>query len=258
MAKQQSQWEWGDTPSQSATSSPKRQQQPRPQTETEGDRKTGKNTKLIFNLLKFALFLGIGVVVWFNVQPYIGIIRVLNQGTDPSFWNWLSRIPVVGSIMRFFDEVWYHIWGCSMWAIFQLGELLPVILGTKTALKRTIVSFANAERMEVKTTDSAVVSMMKKQLNDAPKRWLSHATAIASICYILDFGICMVYYPPVKNLSVFMASPSLDQIDLRNCVFIVFTVIAVEAAVWLWNWLNQGIEYLQLRSENGSANGGVA
>ena len=245
-------WQWGkqpqsdtrphDTNSSGTTSSNQSFYNQKPSNE-EGIRQG------LISFLKLCLLVAVGVVMWLNVQPYIGMLTALlaDQVGHPVV-QFMLRLPLIGWVLDLISDIFLSVMGFFLWAGFQLVELMPSVLKSSSGLKRMIYGFMQVKAIAINNDDPAFVKNMKLEHNRKPMTWIWKAYVAAAIAYLIDFAFCILYYPPIQggmqNIGIFLRAPSMDQIDFRNLALSIITLISVEVAVWLWMWVDEGKGYM--------------
>ncbi|MGF1514243.1 MAG: hypothetical protein ACFB5Z_11185 [Elainellaceae cyanobacterium] len=194
-------------------------------------------------LLKFGLLVGAGFCIWLNIQPYVGVAEMLLEGTVESrALDLLLSLPLIGGLVAKLGDFVITLVGVSIWAIFQILELMPTFLmGTRPMIRRVIDGFESVELLHIDANDLPFVAELKDKHNQMPFEWIRTSLLLATLAYIVDLVVCFSWFPPIKGgierLGVVLAAPSPSDFDLRNVIFALVTLLAVEAIVWCWMWL---------------------
>ena len=211
----------------------------------------GTNTlaRWLIALLRLCLFGALGVVIWLNIQPYIGMMTQLlgNQGRHPLVL-FILGLPVIGWVLGLVRTVFLSILGILVWGLFQVMELMPSVMNSNSGIKKMIFGLSRQQHFTVNASDPPLLRQMKVRYNRKPQTWMRKAVLAASIAYLADLLFCLFYYPPIQggmqNLTTFLLAPSADQIDVNNLALALVTLFSVEIAVWIFMWLLEGQNYL--------------
>lgn len=199
--------------------------------------------------LQLCLLAVLGLVIWLNIQPYIGMMNELlgNQGRHPLV-IFIMSLPGIGWLLGFIKSIFLSVLGILLWGLFQIIELMPSIINSNNGLKNMLFGLSQHRRIQVNQGDPLLVKQMKVKYNCKPQTWMRKAVLAASVAYLVDFAFCLFYYPPInggmQNLSTFLLAPSADQIDFRNLTLALVTLFSVELAVWIFMWMLEGKNYL--------------
>lgn len=200
--------------------------------------------RLLLQVLSFGLNVAIAFVCFLNIQPYIGAVEYLfaEISQDSALVQWLMLLPVIGSVMGWFGALFNAVVGFFIWAIFQVLELLPQLAkGDRDNLERVSQNLAKFPVLSIESRDQEWIRQAKSTYNATPAKWYSVAVLVSCVAYLVDFVFCGLYYPPLQggwqSMGLFLAAPTLNDIDWKNLALLIVTLFAVEVAFWLANFI---------------------
>jgi hypothetical protein len=229
--------------------------------EQESDAAAKRWKRLLVFFIRLGSLAALAVITWINWQPYIGVVHyLLGPDSDHPMIRWiiwaLTSLPLIGGIFDFLfnaiRSVFLHFLGVLVWCLFQALELIPLMLSTDTSIKSMIYGFAHFKPITINDGDTVEVKRLKRKYNSKPKEWIWTANIIATMAYLGDALFCWIWYPPVKNIKLFLIAPSMDQIDFRNLGLMLLTMFAFEGAIALWLFLIEGKRFWGLGQQQGA------
>lgn len=194
-------------------------EQPQQQQKEEGVTAQGQSQghrKDWFKPLSQAVFFCFGIVaVWvcfLNIQPYVRVTEILlGIAGQLAILRLLLAIPILGGIIEWIGSVAIPVIGFAIWAIIQYFELLP--------------------------------DLIKQHINKVTPAALKRAGTYRGWTYAIDLMLCIICFPPIKGgmngFFMFLASPSFQDLDWWNILYIVVTMFAVEALWKAYQWLQE-------------------
>jgi hypothetical protein len=182
-------------------------------------------------LLRFMLLLALGIVALFNIQPYIGIMRLLMEGVQQSgFFVFLLSIPHVG-LAAFGFASWLlggleSLGGFILWFIFQSFQLLPTIVsGTQQSKLHLIRAAERAPNLKIRDRDNSLVRHLKKSYNSDPANNFRKLQIAMAVSYVVDIVLCGWHFGVIQNWGQFDQSFSL-----KGLLLTAITVSAFQTA----------------------------
>ena len=221
--------------------------------------KTRQNRTLLEALIAvtvFSLLIATGLFVFLNVQPYIKVVEILaGQSLDWSIVNFVMGLPAIGWLLSLISGITATLIGIALWAIIQFFELLPTLLTRDIETLRSIINrLEKAEQIPVSENDHPFLARLKDQFNDLPFEWIELAARVAMVVYPIDFGLCLMTYPPIaggfNSIGLFLIAPSLADIDWANLLCAIVTLFAIEVIWRAWHWLRNISEHFRARSKS--------
>lgn len=206
----------------------------------------------IFRLLRLALFVTGGFVIWLNVMPYMdGVSKLLEGDGMHPLIQFLARVPVIGWMVNLLRSITASLIGIALWGVFQIIELLPLfLLGSQRNIRQVIVGLSQRRLIPMIDSDPEFIRKLKVKHNRLPATWLSNAKKAASLVYIVDAAFCLWYYPPLTTeVKLWLMAPSMGDVDFKNLILAGATLIAVELVIACWLWLHNGQQFLRVRRD---------
>jgi hypothetical protein len=199
-----------------------------------------------FRLLWVLLLLAMIAVAVVNIKPYVDAVRNLGVTiVDATFIRFISAIPVVNAIANILGIGVYWVIGTALWGIFQIIEVLPVILYNHPGfLEEVIQNAESSTKYMIKDSDDPTVAVLKKGFNKLPVSFLENLGKIRLVAYVADFCICFWCYSPVSTGKItdffwYVATGQWQLINGNNLMFALITLFGVEIALNLLLWVGK-------------------
>jgi hypothetical protein len=199
-----------------------------------------------FRLLWVLLLIAMVAVAVVNIKPYVDAVR--NFGVtivDATLIKFISVIPVINVIANILGVGVYWVIGTALWGIFQIIEVLPVILYNHPGfLEEVITDAENSKRYAIKDSDDPTIAVLKKGYNKLPVGFIENLAKIRLVAYIADFCICFWCYSPVASGKItdffwYVATGQWQRINGNNLMFALITLFGVEIALNLLLWVGK-------------------
>ena len=210
------------------------------------DRTRPSYPRWIFKLLWGATLVAGGAIAFANTKPYINIIRHLGLHVlDKFVLRFLASIPLVNAITAAGIGLVSLVCGVALWAVFQVIEVLPVVLYNHAGFLEEVISDAESGRKyAVKNDEDPTVRGLKQIYNKLPVAFLENLAKVRALAYALDFTICFWNYSPVKSRKItdffyVLATGQWTKIDWSNLLLALTTLFGVEVAVMLLLWIGK-------------------
>ncbi|MBD2016174.1 hypothetical protein H6F96_19645 [Microcoleus sp. FACHB-53] len=176
---------------------------------------TGTNNVTALRIARFLFTAGIGFLMLINVQPWLELSKAIaKQITTIPFLDSLIAIPLLGGWVEWLFANIVPIFGCVLWAIVQLIEVMPIL--TETSVPETL-----RERLE-------------------SYRW---------VAYTIETIVCFLRYPPyVGGINAILEdAPNWDAslIDWWNLVFFLVTMFGFELCFRVVITVWQGVKFVK-------------
>ncbi|MBW4600336.1 MAG: hypothetical protein KME29_12200 [Calothrix sp. FI2-JRJ7] len=212
--------------------------------------KSAKHVPLPLKMLRFCITMVIGAFIFANIKPYEVIATQFLSSFDyNSIASIISSIPILGGLIQFITKFFAFGLGTALWCIFQILELLPLILfGHGRFLNNQIGKHGKAAKYPVSGNDSWETKAAKFLGNSLSTEVMRFLVVMAIGVYVLDFLLILTVYPPVKgNFGDFLyiiQTAQWDKINWVNVLVSFCVLFAVEFLVKLQGVVKQVIEDL--------------
>ena len=210
----------------------------------------GNKAPLPLKLLKFCITLVIGAFIFANVKPYEVIAAKFLGSIDyGAIANILFATPFIGWILKFISNFFSFGLGVALWAIFQILEILPLLLfGHGRFLNNQIGRHGQSAMYAVSKNDSWETKAAKFLGNSLSTEVMRFLVLMAIGVYVLDFILILTVYPPIDgNFGDFLyilQTGQWDRINWVNLLISVCVLFAVEFLIKLQGVVNQIIQDL--------------
>lgn len=212
--------------------------------------KKGGNAPLPLKILGFCISLVIGAFIFANIKPYEVIAgKFLSSFDYPFLAEVLYNTPIIGGIIKFLTNFFSFGLGTALWAIFQILEILPLILfGHGRFLNNQIGKHGQSAMYAKNPNDSWETKAAKFLGNSLSTEVMRFLVLMAIGVYVLDFLLILSIYPPVQgNLGDFLyilQTSQWDKINWINLLTSVVVLFAVEFLIKLQGVVKQIIQDL--------------
>jgi len=218
-------------------------------TTADNPRGTSTNkTTLPLKILQISITLVIGSFIFANIKPYEVIAtKFLSSFDYPVIAGILFNTPIIGGIIEFISNFFAFTLGTALWAIFQILEILPLLLfGHGRFLNNQIGKHGNAAKYAVSPNDSWETKAAKFLGNSLSTEVMRFLVLLAIGVYVIDFLLILTVYPPIQgNFGDFLyilQTAQWDKIDFVNLSTSLIVLFAVEFLVKLQGVVQQIIK----------------
>ena len=212
----------------------------------------------IFKILWVSAAISLGAIAFANIRPYVNLMRHMGlHFIDKFLLHVLAAIPIVNALFAAGGSLVSLVAGTALWAVFQIIEVLPVILYNHSGFLEEVISDAESGRKYATSHDEdPTIRGLKQIYNKLPVAFLDNLAKVRMIAYALDFCICFWSYSPVKsgNIGDFfyvLATGQWSKIDFNNLLLALTTLFGVEVAVMLLLWIGK-LAFTMKRAVNNS------
>lgn len=193
------------------------------------------NAPLPLKILGFCISLVIGAFIFANIKPYETIAGKFLASFDyPYLAQVLYSTPFIGGIIKFIANFFSFGLGTALWAIFQILEILPLILfGHGRFLNNQIGKHKSAmyARDPNDSWETKAAKFLGNSLSTEVMRFL---VLMAIGVYILDFLLILIIYPPIQgNFGDFLYILQTSQWDKINWVNLLTSFVVLFAVEFL-------------------------
>lgn len=199
-----------------------------------------------FKVLWFLLLLSMVAVAVLNIKPYVDAAQALGVTiVDAAFIRFISFIPIVNAIAQSLGIGVVWVIGTALWGVFQLIEVLPVILYNHPGFLQEVIQDAESQtKYAIKDNDDPTVAGLKRVYNKIPVAFLENLSKIRLAAYVADFCICFWKYSPVRSGKLtdffyYIMTGQFQKIDTGNLVLALITLFGVEIALNLLLWVGK-------------------
>jgi hypothetical protein len=191
----------------------------------------------IRTFLKILYVLGILAGLYFcylNINPYVKIVGDLLKQTDTlGFGQFISKIPIVGGIVRVIGTSSTWIFGVALWGLIQFVEVFRLVIAKDKPLMRTLLNdHDQSDKIRINENDDPVAAAMKTAYNKLPLGILRNMGKYRIAAYLLDLVICFTVYPPCEGgflkFLLYVASGAFQRLNWANITLTIATLFAVE------------------------------
>ena len=175
-----------------------------------------------------------------NLVSHLGL-----KFLDKFVLRFLASIPIVNAIVKAGGGIVSLICGIALWTVFQIIEVLPVVLYNHSGFLESVINDAESGRKyAIKHDEDPTVRGLKEIYNKLPVTFLENLAKVRALAYALDFCICFWAYSPVKSGKItdffyVLATGQWNKIDFSNLLLALTTLFGVEIAVMLLLWVGK-------------------
>ncbi|MEM7578292.1 MAG: hypothetical protein AAF316_00310 [Cyanobacteria bacterium P01_A01_bin.80] len=205
-------------------------------------------TPLPLKILHFCLTLVIGAFIFANIKPYeIISAKFLGSFDYPVLGAILFNTPLIGGLFKFFASLFSFTLGTAMWAVFQILEILPLVLfGHGRFLNNQVSKHGKAGKYTHSRNDGWETKAAKFLGNSLSTEVMRFLVLMAIGVYVLDFLLILTVYPPVNgNFGDFLyivQTAQWEKINWVNLTTSLIVLFAVEFLIKLQGVIKQIIE----------------
>jgi hypothetical protein len=212
--------------------------------------KSVNKAPLPLKILYFCITLVIGSFIFANIKPYEVIAgKFLSSFNYPVIAQILYSTPFVGWLLKFISNFFSFGLGTALWAIFQILEILPLLLfGHGRFLNNQIGKHGQSAKYAVSPSDNWETKAAKFLGNSLSTEVMRFLVLMAIGVYVLDFILILTVYPPIDgNFGDFLyiiQTGQWDKINWVNLLTSFCVLFAVEFLVKLQGVIKQIINDL--------------
>jgi hypothetical protein len=197
--------------------------------------------------VKYAWIGAIAFVVALNIQPYREVIRGLAQGvTFVPLYDLLTKLPIVGPLVQLTPILVPELATLAIYGLIQLLQCLPMLLASPDVVRKRLAAGEQWQHLPVGQADPAWMKDLKTRLNNFPLEWIQGIHNASKLAYAVDVALSGLKYPLFTKGWVWAAQNlktlSLNDVLWGNIFGFVMMVFALEAAVWLYLKLAEGVD----------------
>jgi hypothetical protein len=199
-----------------------------------------------FRLLWVLVLIAMVAVAVVNIKPYVDAVRNLGVTiVDATFIKFISVIPIVNAIASGLGVGVVWVIGIALWGVFQIIEVLPVILYNHPGFLEEVIQDAESyTKFAIKESDDPTVAVLKRGYNKLPVSFLENLAKIRLVAYVADFCICFWCYSPVSSGKItdffyYIFTGQWQLINGNNLMFALITLFGVEIALNLLLWVGK-------------------
>ena len=208
--------------------------------------KSSSVPKTWFRILWFLILLSMVVIAIVNIKPYVDAAQQLGVTiVDATFIKFISVIPVVNAIASTLGVGVAWVIGTALWGMFQVIEILPVILYNHPSFLHEVIQDAEqSSKYTIKDNDDPTVVNLKKVYNKLPVAFLENLSKIRLAAYAVDFCICFWRYSPVASGKItdffyYVLTGQFNKINTNNLMLALITLFGVEIGLNLLLWVGK-------------------
>ncbi|MDF5721519.1 MAG: hypothetical protein PUP91_13770 [Rhizonema sp. PD37] len=209
-------------------------------------RTTTTHPRWIFKALWLVTLVAAGAIAFANVRPYVNLVKHLGlKFLDRFVLQFLASIPIVNAIAAAGGGLVTLVCGVALWGVFQIIEVLPVVLYNHAGFLEEVIGDAESGRKyATKHDDDPTVRGLKEVYNKLPVAFLENLAKVRAIAYALDFCICFWNYSPVKSGRItdffyVLSTGQWNKIDFSNLLLALTTLFGVEISIMLLLWVGK-------------------
>ncbi|MGB3641680.1 MAG: hypothetical protein WBA39_29500 [Rivularia sp. (in: cyanobacteria)] len=198
--------------------------------------KKGGKAPLPLKILGFCISLVIGAFIFANIKPYEIIAgKFLSSFDYPYLAEVLYNTPFIGGIIKFIANFFSFGLGTALWAIFQILEILPLILFGHGRFLNNQIGKSGKSAMYAKDANDSWETKAAKFLGNSLSTEVMRFLVLMAIgVYVLDFLLILSIYPPVQgNLGDFLYILQTSQWDKINWVNLLTSLVVLFAVEFL-------------------------
>ena len=213
------------------------------------------SSKRLLKILYWIVVLVMLACAYANIRPYeIAVRHFFGYQVSGSFIKLVSRIPIVNGLAAIFGASMFWIVGALFWALLQSVEIFPVVLQRDQAFIRTLIYASEQhQKFEVKEGEDPTLSALKRWYNLFPSVTIARARNAALFCYVIDFLVVSVVYPPAKNFGqavFYIMSGQWSRLSWINIFYLLLTLFAVDLLTRFLFWLGEIIYFMKSAHKN--------
>ncbi len=143
----------------------------------------------IFKVLWVASLITAAAIAFANIRPYVNLMKSLGlHFIDKFLIQLLAAIPIVNALAAVGGNLVTLIAGTALWAIFQIIEVLPVILYNHEGfLEEVIADAESGKKYSTRQDEDPTIRGLKQIYNKLPVAFLDNLAKVRTIAYGLDF-----------------------------------------------------------------------
>jgi hypothetical protein len=220
---------------------------------TSGSNKGGSHTsksssvpKTWFRVLWFLILLSMVALAVVNIKPYVDAAQALGVTiVDATLIKFISWIPIINAIASSLGVGVVWVIGTALWGMFQVIEILPVILYNHPSFLHEVIQDAEqSSKYTIKDNDDPTVVNLKKVYNKLPVAFLENLSKIRLAAYAVDFCICFWRYSPVASGKItdffyYVLTGQFNKINTNNLMLALITLFGVEIGLNLLLWVGK-------------------
>jgi hypothetical protein len=202
--------------------------------------------KTWFRILWFLILLSMVTIAVVNVKPYVDAAQQLGVTiVDATFIKFISVIPVVNALASTLGVGVVWVIGTALWGMFQLVEVMPVILYNHPSFLHEVIQEAEqSTKYAIKDNDDPTVANLKKVYNKLPVAFLENLSKIRLAAYVIDFCICFWRYSPVASGKItdffyYVMTGQFSKINTNNLMLALITLFGFEIGLNLLLWVGK-------------------
>jgi hypothetical protein len=202
--------------------------------------------KTWFRVLWFLILLSMVTIAVVNIKPYVDAAQALGVTiVDATFIKFISWIPIVNALASTLGIGVVWVIGAALWGMFQLVEVMPVILYNHPSFLHEVIQEAEqATKYAIKDNDDPTVANLKKVYNKLPVAFLENLSKIRLAAYVVDFCICFWRYSPVASGKItdffyYVMTGQFSKINTNNLMLALITLFGVEIGLNLLLWVGK-------------------
>lgn len=205
------------------------------------------NDRTVGRLFKYLWIVAILWVAALNIQPYFSIISRLTLGiVAVPIGDQLLRIPVVGPALVMVAVLVPGLVTIAVYALIQGLQCLPMLLASPTVVRARIAAGEQWQHITLKAADPVWLRALKTKLNNFPVEWIDRIHNGSKVAYAVDLVLSGLQYPLFKdgwvNAIQSWSTLGLGDVQWGNVPGFVTMVFALEAAIWLYLKLSEGVD----------------
>jgi hypothetical protein len=209
---------------------------------TSGARPKKANSPGKLQILIYVAYAGCGAAIaWFasmNIAPYkalldgAGLEMIRNGLVQFLFW-----LPLIGGMIRNLGSGVAWIAGSMVWGLIQSVEVIPGVLWRSEKFLRAVTAASDRNsHTAVRGEDGNFIKSAKQQLNRFVNAFLRNMWMYSIVAYLIDFAICVWYYPLIPGVSWDKAATLLmlgqwKRVNMNNVWGVFATLFAVEIVI---------------------------
>jgi hypothetical protein len=213
-----------------------------PRGTTSGARPKKANSLGTLQILIYVAYAGCGAAIaWFaamNIAPYKALLdgagaeMVRNGLVQFLFW-----LPLLGGLFRSLGKGIGWIAGLLVWGLIQSVEVIPGVLWRNEKFLKSVTAASDrGSHTAVKGEDGTFIKSAKQRLNGFVNAFLRNMWMYSIVAYLVDFAICVWYYPLIPGVSWDKAATLLmlgqwKRVNMGNLWGVFTTLFAVEIVI---------------------------
>ncbi len=210
-----------------------------------GNKSKSKSKGGLPMILIYTAYAGCGAAVaWFgamNIAPYKSLLDGAGgEMTRNGFISFILWIPLIGNIFKSMGVAVAWVAGLMVWGLIQTIEVIPGVLWRNEGFLKSVASASDRTgHTSTRQGEGMFVNSAKQRLNRFVNAFLRNMWLYSIIAYLVDFAICVWYYPLIPGATwdktaMLLMLGQWKRINMGNLWGVFATLFAVEIIIHIF------------------------